>query len=217
MTLTNRLYFIRHGESVANQLGIFSNRPPSYPLTEAGVLQVQALAARLQKLHVASIWASTLLRAQQTAQIIAGTLGCPYQTTDALREYDCGILEGRSDQEAWQLYHEVSDAWMLRQEWERRMPEGESLRDMADRFTPFVKGLLQASNATGGDLLLIAHGGLYRCMLPVLLGNISWAFANTHRLNYAEVVVARVGANGLFCERWGDTLFPPETDDRTPP
>lgn len=207
MGMGQRLYFIRHGESIANLLGVFSNRPPSYPLTETGIAQAQALAARLRGLHIAGIWASPLLRAQQTAEILAEALGHAYQTSKALREYDCGILEGRTDEAAWRLYHEVSDAWMLRQEWERRIPGGESLRDIAERLAPFVESLLQAHTAESGALLLVAHGGLYRCVLPVLLTNISWAFADAHRLDYAEVVIARVGSQGLQCERWGDISF----------
>ena len=42
------------------------------------------------------------------ADILSHALGQPYQITEALREYDCDILEGKSDPESWQLHPAIA-------------------------------------------------------------------------------------------------------------
>ncbi len=101
-----RLYFVRHGESEANLLNEFSNRGLKHGLTQ----QAHALAQSLRSIPVTALFSSPLLRARQTAEILARELGVAYQMTDALREFDCGLLEGKMDAESWQRYWKVSDA-----------------------------------------------------------------------------------------------------------
>jgi broad specificity phosphatase PhoE len=43
---------------------------------------------------------SPVLRARETADILSAAIGIPCQETAALREYDCGILEDKSDEES---------------------------------------------------------------------------------------------------------------------
>jgi probable phosphoglycerate mutase len=114
-----RLYFVRHGESEANLLNEFSNRGLKHGLTEKGQQQAYALAQRLHAVPVVAIFSSPLLRARQTAEILAHELGVAYQVADALREFDCGILEGKSDPASWQAYGQLSEARLSRQEWEQ--------------------------------------------------------------------------------------------------
>src|SRR3712207_5088470 len=101
------LYFVRHGESEANRLREFSNRGVKHGLTPRGREQAAALARALRGAAVAKLFSSPLLRAVETAEILSAAIGVPYEVTDALREYDCGILEGRSDAASWQVYDEV--------------------------------------------------------------------------------------------------------------
>ncbi|MFM7470408.1 MAG: histidine phosphatase family protein, partial [Nodosilinea sp.] len=100
----SKFYFVRHGESEANTLHIIANRDHGYGLTPRGQQQAQTLAAKLQPIVPAAIFTSPLCRAVETAAILSQVLGPPYQITDALREYDCGVLEGRSDPQSWQLH-----------------------------------------------------------------------------------------------------------------
>ena len=146
---------------------------------------------------------SPLLRAVQTAEILSHDLGIPYETTDALREYDCGILEGRSDAASWELYEAINTAWMQRQ-WEKRIEGGESFLDIKARFIPFVTHLIKEYGQTSEQVVLVGHGGLYRCMLPVVLDNIDCAFANTHPMSNTGYVVAEVCPEGVLCRSWHD-------------
>ena len=74
-----------------------------------------------------------MLRAIETSVILANQLDLDFEIVDALREYDCGILEGRSDEVSWQLWQELFDAWVLHKHWEQRIEGGESFNPTENR------------------------------------------------------------------------------------
>jgi broad specificity phosphatase PhoE len=138
-----RIYFARHGESHANLLKEISNRGMRHGLTSKGRAQAQALAGGLDGQKITQIYSSPLLRAVETSAIVAKRLGVAYEISQALCEFDCGILEGRSDEQAWQIWQQLWEAWTIRHDWERRIEGGESLRDIQGRFEPFIDGLVK--------------------------------------------------------------------------
>ncbi len=205
-----KLYFARHGESEANLLRVFSNRGLKHGLTEKGRAQARILAQTLQSTAVTRLYSSPLLRAAQTAEIVAEVLGLNYEITDALREYDCGVWEGRSDDAGWEEYERVLAAWIEGGDWKARMEGGESFDDMRVRFVPFVERLVQQHGDSSIGFGLIGHGGLYRCMLPLVLENIDHDFALKHLIGHTGLVVAEQQAGRLICTAWdGEYLGTP--------
>jgi broad specificity phosphatase PhoE len=202
-----KLYFVRHGESEANLLNEFSNRGVKHGLTVKGREQALQLAQNLKSVSITAIFASPILRAQQTAEILARASGGTYQIADALREYDVGILEGKSDPASWQIYWEVSNAWLAHRDWDRRIAGGESFRDIERRFIPFITELRQTYQSPTDAIVLVGHGGTYRCMLPLILQNIDVQFAAAHGLDHTEAVVAELRGRQLVCVAWGETMF----------
>src|SRR5262249_42192327 len=157
----------------------FSNRGRRHPLTTLGREQATTLAARLHDEGIRRIYSSPLLRATETAEILAAAWGAEVEVRDALREFDTGILEGTSADAGWAIYDEVVAAWK-NGDWERRIEGGESFIDMRDRFVPFIEGLVATYRATADKVLLVSHGGLYRAMLPLVLTNVDTAYADTN-------------------------------------
>jgi broad specificity phosphatase PhoE len=197
-----RIYFVRHGESQANRLHEISNRGLRHGLTRAGRAQAEALAQRLQGIPIAHIYSSPVLRAIETSVILAHRLGVDYEITAALREYDCGILEGRSDEDAWQGWRELFDAWVVRHEWEQRIEGGESFYDIRNRFVPFIDDLASRYGRTDAKLACVAHGGVYWMMLPVVLSNVTPDLISRHGFDYTACIVAEWRPTGLFCVEW---------------
>jgi broad specificity phosphatase PhoE len=156
-----RIHFARHGESQANLLHEISNRGLKHGLTLEGRRQALALCRRLQGQPITHIYSSPLLRAIETSIILANQLNLDYEITDALREYDCGKLEGRSDQVAWQAWQGLFDAWVLKRDWEQRIEGGESFLNIRDRFEPFIAELLKRHAETQEEIVCVSHGGLY--------------------------------------------------------
>lgn len=201
MIQSKHLYFVRHGESEANLLHEFSNRGRKHPLTERGRGQAQQLADVLRTKAISRIYTSPLLRATETSAILAATLGIGVTVHDALREYDCGILEGRSDAAGWAIYDEVQHAWLEEGDWERRIEGGESLRDMEARFVPFVRELVDRQQP-GEATVLIGHGGLFRCVLPLVLANIDFAFVRHRGMANTDYILATEHDGRLICNQW---------------
>jgi len=197
-----KIYFTRHGESEANLLREHSNRGFKHPLTEKGRVQATALAQKLADIPVARLFTSPIMRAVQTAEILSDALGMPYEITDALREYDCGILEGRADEAAWQLHFAVFDAWVQHKDWERRIEGGESFNDIRDRFVPFVDHLIAEYGESPANIVLVGHGGLYRCMLPLVLANADSDFVLNQPMGNTACIVAETRPEGLTWIKW---------------
>ena len=108
-----RLVFSRHGESEANVQQVYWNGPEGYGLTPKGRQQAEALADALAGIRFAALYCSPVLRAVQTAEIVGQRFGLMPQIVDGLREYDVGILEGRTySEETHKLYGQVVERWM---------------------------------------------------------------------------------------------------------
>jgi broad specificity phosphatase PhoE len=120
-----------------------------------------------------------------------------------LREYDCGILEGRSDEAGWQLWQELFDAWVKHKQWERRIEGGESFYEVQDRFVSFIDNLIQQYQHTGANLLCVGHGGLYWMMLPLVLKNVDTEYiSKRHGFDYGTLIVSEWSPEGLVCTEW---------------
>ncbi len=203
-----RLYFSRHGESEANVQQIYSNGLGVHGLTEVGRQQAAELAEHLRGIPFAALYCSPVLRAVETAAIVAQELGLTYQIEDGLREYDVGVLEGRTyDRETDRIYWEVTRQWMVEMNWEARIEGGESCNDIAARFMPFIRRLEGQYGGTGANVLLVSHGGTLRCMLPLLLCNVDHAYALNASFGYASAIVAERRDGRWVCLRWRDDVF----------
>lgn len=194
-------YFVRHGESVANVENIISNRGFQHPLTPLGEQQVEALAHDLREVPITHIYTSPLQRALQTAEIIGKERGITPVITDALREFDCGVLEGRGDAESWEQLKNVWVSWLQEGDLDARLEGGESYNDVLARFIPFIEGLKE-HHAPTDVLVLVAHGGTYLTGLPAVLINITQEYAISQRIGNAHIIKADLASEGLICRDW---------------
>ncbi len=197
-----RLYFVRHGQSEANVQMIISNRDLPHLLTELGRQQAEELAQSLTKVPLAAIYSSPIARALQTAQIVAASKNLPVEIAEALREPDCGVMEGRGDDAAWAEHDRVMADWLVQRKFDSRIEGGESFHDLRARFVPFIERLVVEYGATDNNLLLIGHGSLLYLMLPLVLTNIDLASVGEYPMPNTAVIVAETQANDLICLEW---------------
>jgi probable phosphoglycerate mutase len=173
-------------------------------LTERGREQALILAEKLLEIPFTAIYSSPVLRARETADILSGSLGRAYQVTEALREYDCGVLEDRSDEESWKQHRKYYEDWVLRHDFLSRPEGGESFVDIQNRFLPFIEAL---KNEDEGHILLIGHGGIFHLMLPLILTDIDNDFVRSHGIGHTECIVAELHSDGFICRQWGAVRF----------
>ena len=208
-----KICFARHGESQANLLHEISNRGLRHGLTRKGREQAVMLAHRLQGLPITRIYSSPLLRAIETSVFLADRLDLDYEVVEALREYDCGILEGRSDEDSWQMWQELFDAWSKHKQWAKRIEGGESFHEVRSRFVSLIDDLIRQYQDTGANLLCVGHGGLYWMMLPLVLRNVDTGFiSKRHGFGYGTLIVSEWSSEGLFCSEWNGVGI--DVDDR---
>ena len=199
-----KLYFVRHGESEANLLHEFSNRGFKHGLTERGFQQAEQLGLNLHHIPFKKIYSSPLKRTVQTAEILQQHLNCPLEITDALREFDTGILEGKSDPESWSIHQLVFKQW-LGGNWEARIAGGESHLDIQARFIPFIESLQQ--QFTNENILLVGHGGLFGSMLPMIMTNLAFASIGEIQIDHTMPIIAEARSDGFYCTYWGKLKY----------
>ena len=197
-----QIYFVRHGESEANTRHVISNRESTFHLTPMGRQQAEILVEKLRDIPFSAIFSSPVLRARETADILSTAIGRVYQVTEALREYDCGTLEEKSDEESWGYHRQYFEDWVLRGQYTNKPEDGECFLDIQNRFVPFIEGLTQKDG--GKNVLLVGHGGLFLLMLPLILTNIDHSFATARGIRNAEYILATRGSTGLVCLQWGE-------------
>jgi len=199
-----KLYFVRHGESEANLQHVISNRESRFGLTELGKEQAQILADNISSIPITAIFSSPILRAKETSDVLSRAFYLPYQVTEALREYDCGYLEGKSDEDSWKRHRQYFEDWTLHQKYTSKPTAGESFIDIQDRFLPFIESLKHRDD---DHMLLIGHGGLFHLMLPLILTNIDNDFVSSHGVGHTECIMVELCPEGFVCLQWGDTRF----------
>ena len=199
-----KLYFVRHGESEANIVREFSNRGFKHGLTERGLQQAEELGLKLRQVPFKKIYTSPLKRAFQTAETLKLQLNCPLEVSDALREFDTGVLEGKSDPESWEIHTWVRNQW-LGGNWEARIPGGESRLDIQARFTPLIERLTE--HIAEENFLLVGHGGTFECMFPLFFTNLDDHSIREFQFHHTMPIIAEARADGLFCSQWGKLKF----------
>lgn len=199
--------FVRHGESEANLLHEFSNRGWKHGLTDLGIKQANSLVMRLQDHSIRAIYTSPLLRAWQTAEIVGRAVNIVPQIANELIEFDTGALEGKSDQDSWNLYSEITNDWFIRKKYSRRFDGGDSFESILARFLPFFELIRQRHSHSDQAVLFVGHGGTFLCTLPIVFEQIEVNFALQHRLGHTDIVVAEEFEGKLSCLVWGGEII----------
>jgi broad specificity phosphatase PhoE len=146
-----RILLVRHGQSVWNADGRWQGQADP-PLSELGQTQAASASARIG--IVDGIYASDLLRAHQTAEIVAAPIGADVAVDRRLRERAAGDWEGRTRAE-------IDERWPGYLESGRRPPGYEADESILARV---LEVLGEIAEAHDGDVLVVTHGGVVRTL-----------------------------------------------------
>jgi broad specificity phosphatase PhoE len=156
-----KLYFLRHGDTGLR--GRYIGRTDA-PLTDKGRAQARQAAGLLQAKNISKIVCSPMLRCRQTLEQLA--LSCPCCFNELLQEVDFGRWEGKNFREIVQGDKQLVDSW-VNDPATFSFPDGESLVAFNKRVAA-CKILLEQMPEE--KILIIAHGGIIRHLLCLLLG-----------------------------------------------
>lgn len=153
------LLLARHGETPDNAHGlILGQRDP--PLSDVGHAQAAQLAAHVAGDGVVAIWCSPLLRARQTAAVVAEALGREASVLAGLSESDRGDWEGASVTELARDSPELFAAFEAGEK-DFVFPGGESIAEQVLRTRRALSRV--ASGPT--PALVVAHAGTIRAAM----------------------------------------------------
>lgn len=152
------IYLARHGESDWNAANRFQGHSDR-PLTEEGRRQAEALAELVAAENVDTIYSSPLIRALETARIVAARTGLEVSELDDLREVDTGSWSGLSRAEVQERFPEGFERWISGGSgWE----DGETYEEMGERVLRAIRTIAAAH--PHGRVLIISHGGPIRAV-----------------------------------------------------
>jgi broad specificity phosphatase PhoE len=151
------IYLARHGQNEDNANGIL-NGHRDLPLTAKGVKQAEEVAAKIMAANLSfkTIFSSPLIRAYETAEIIARATGGPKPVVlDELIERDFGVMTGQDQTRIEELC--APDIIKTETITYFLDPDGaETFPDLLMRASRLLKRLRDIE--LDGNVLLVTHG-----------------------------------------------------------
>jgi probable phosphoglycerate mutase len=154
--MTTRICFIRHGETdwnvekrIQGQIDI--------PLNETGRAQALAMAFNAAHHNFDAIYSSNLMRARDTANMLAERRGLETKILPQLRERHFGIFQGLTAAEGKVSHPEAYDRYIARDP-DYDFETGESMHNLARRVEAAVHEMTQ--HHAGHTIAAVTHGGV---------------------------------------------------------
>ena len=172
------IYFIRHGETEYNRDFRFQGHLDN-PLSDVGIAQAKTALENSKNYKFDKIYCSPLIRARQTADIINSYHNLEIIEDDRLKEIYMGSLQGR-------FFKDLSEE---EQKLAFTKPEyfgGETHDDLCKRVVSFFKKIEDSSE----NILIVAHGGIYRALYKHL-NNLDSLEFNLRPIPNAEIVLLK--------------------------
>lgn len=143
--------YVRHGETAWNEAHLLQGWS-DIPLNAAGIGQAEKTRELLAQIPFDRIVCSPLLRAKQTAEIIAKGRGVPLIVDERLKERGFGSLEGHP------FSQDDFNSW-----WKRKFDCTACGMESVDSLLSRVKDLIDElrQKYPGETILFVAHGGTF--------------------------------------------------------
>lgn len=205
-----RLILVRHGQTKSNVRHIIDTATPGPGLTKLGRQQADALPAALAAEQVDAIYASTLVRTQQTAAPLCAARDLAPRVRAGIREIEAGDFEGKRDKTSVHDFVSTELSW-VRGDLDRAMPGGQTGRETLARFDDVVA---EAEAAGHSRVVFVSHGSMIRTWSGARASNVDVEFVYRNPLNNTGVVVLDgTMASGWTVLAWQDRAMGPGLDD----
>lgn len=159
MKLKNKYILLRHGKNIHQTklkdiIYHFPDDNPPCQLIEEGIEEAKRAGEKIKEKNIDYIYCSDILRARQTAKIVADIIGFDsekiiYDTR--LRDINWGIFGGKHKDEAWAFYK--GDKM---KKFDVPTPQGETWNDCRKRMIDLLQEIER--NNENKNILIISHG-----------------------------------------------------------
>ncbi|MEQ1918283.1 MAG: 2,3-diphosphoglycerate-dependent phosphoglycerate mutase [Elusimicrobiota bacterium] len=163
-----KLVLVRHGQSQWNLENRFTGWV-DVPITPLGEQEAHRAGKELKESGIKFDlgFVSELIRANQTLDVILAELGrqdLPIKKDKALNERHYGDLQGLDKAETAKKYGDAQ-VHIWRRSFDVKPPNGESLKDTADRTLPYFRKFILPAVTAGQNVLVSAHGNSLRAII----------------------------------------------------
>ena len=173
----NKLVLLRHGQSQWNLENRFTGWK-DIPLTEQGVDEAKNAGNLLKKnnIKIDKIFSSVLIRANKTAELAIKEAKIfqlfknnmlIYTRDERLNERDYGDLVGLNKTETAEKFGK-DQVHIWRRSYDTPPPNGESLKDVVIRVSPFFSENIEPLINEEKNILIAAHGNSLRAILIMI-------------------------------------------------
>ena len=187
------LRIVRHAESTANSEERWQGRA-DFPLSQAGVWQVEHLRARLEREDYTPtrIYSSPLSRALETARTVASNWSCPIEPWDDLVESDVGVFTGLTNAEVQERFPDVARNFAATRDLDL-VDGAETHVERTARAQRVVDRLIR-DHGNADRVLVFTHGGIMTHIVAKLL--------DADRLWFLEIRNTAIFEFSIDVERW---------------
>ena len=194
-----RICIIRHGETDWNVEKRIQGHT-DIPLNATGRAQALAMAfnAAHQRFH--AIYSSDLLRAQETAQVLAQREDQAVKLLPQLRERHFGIFQGLTAAQGAELYPQAHAHYVAR-DLDYDFETGESLRRFAGRVTEGFDWLVR--HHSGQTIAAVCHSGVLDVVYRRATGR-PLAAPRDFKIPNCALNWFHFDGQGWHLEAWGD-------------
>jgi 2,3-bisphosphoglycerate-dependent phosphoglycerate mutase len=160
------LIIVRHGQSEWNKENRFTGWI-DVDLSPKGAEEAKIAGQKLVNYRFDKAYSSILKRANRTLSIILDEINqseIPIFKDVALNERMYGDLQGLNKDEVKSKHGEAQfNLW--RRSYDVAPPNGESLKDTADRVIPYYKNNIETELKNGKNIIIAAHGNSLRALV----------------------------------------------------
>ncbi|MGV9181786.1 histidine phosphatase family protein [Arcanobacterium canis] len=152
--MATHLYLIRHGRQSDKRCNV------DVDLSPEGREQARLVGERLAGWGIDALFASTMIRARETATIIGEALGLGMMVRPELRELNFGEMEGLSDEEIAVTFADFQRA-QSRMELDLSYPGGENISQVLQRSITVFDEIARCDRKR---VAIVTHGGVIRAI-----------------------------------------------------
>lgn len=163
-----KLILVRHGQSIWNLENRFTGWV-DVPLTAQGEEEARSAGKKLHSMQIDVAYTSALRRAQHTLDLIVETMGVelPIIRDQALNERHYGDLQGLNKEDTAKKFG-ADQVKIWRRSYDIPPPNGEALKNTAERTLPFFERCILGDIRQGKNVLVVAHGNSNRSIVMML-------------------------------------------------
>ena len=176
-----RIVLLRHGETNYNIEKKLQS--PKDSLTDKGKEQILKLQDGLNRFNFDEMISSDEKRAVESAEIISQTMNKNFKKNSLIREKSSGVFSDK-------LVDEIDWSSVQGSFLEKKIPEGDSIRDVMIRASEFFKILNEFKQ--GETVLVISHGTFLRVLFCLIFNkDVQEYLLNYEFPNASYIIISR--------------------------